>query len=161
MLVFGSDGHEYTAKSYDNDISVGCRIQTFDSAETVRSELPSVAKLGQSVDDRSTRYLNRDGGWVHATGGIIQGMKNVTALGGKIIGGKEVKRLIHNGGRASGVECSDGSVFTADLVVIATGSWTPSALPVLNLEGKCTATGYSFFLLILGISSPSLGRALP
>ena len=67
--------------------------------------------------------------------------------GGEIIPGKQAKSLIREDDDTTTceVECTDGTTFTADVVVITTGSWTPSAFAELDLEGECTATGYVAF----------------
>ena len=66
----------------------------------------------------------------------------VESLGGKVIPAKAVSNLIQKDGKTVGVNCEDGSSYDADLVVIASGSWTASAFPGLHLEEKCLATGY-------------------
>lgn len=55
--------------------------------------------------------------------------------------------LVKEDGKTTGVNCADGSLFRADLVVIASGSWTPSTFPSLPLFGKCLATGYVFIVM--------------
>ena len=67
----------------------------------------------------------------------------VTQMGATILLGKEVKELIkdENGFETTGVRCSDGSQYDADLVVLALGSWTPSTFSGLSYSGACLATG--------------------
>jgi sarcosine oxidase / L-pipecolate oxidase len=141
VLVLGPENDAYTNKSFENDLSAGCRLQKLDDPDARGSLFPPGVALGPCIADRSLCYMNHDGGWVHATGGIAQGMKNVARLGGKVIPGKQVQTLLRKDGKTSGVECTDGSIFEADVVVIATGSWTGSVFADLKLEGKFTATG--------------------
>lgn len=88
-------------------------------------------------------YLNIDGGWVYSTGGVERAMQLVRELGGQIIPGKEVISLIKSGHMTKGVKCGDGNEFAADVVVLATGSWTASAFPELHLGERAHATGYA------------------
>jgi glycine/D-amino acid oxidase-like deaminating enzyme len=69
-------------------------------------------------------------------------ISKVVALGGKVIVSKHVKKIMRRNRRTTGVECSDGSSYDASLLVVATGSWTHSAFPELNLGSRCLATGY-------------------
>jgi sarcosine oxidase/L-pipecolate oxidase len=68
-------------------------------------------------------------------------LDEVKALNGKVLPGMNVTRILRKGGQTSGVQCSDGTVFDAALVVLAAGSWTPSAFPELDLGRICLATG--------------------
>lgn len=86
-------------------------------------------------------YLNRDGGWAAATQGVSAMMSRVTALGGTILSDKGVSKLIREDGKTTGVLCSDGTTFNADMVILATGSWTASAFPELNLNSNFVSTG--------------------
>ena len=86
-------------------------------------------------------YLNRNGGWADAGQGMSVLLDEVKALNGKVLPGMNVSRILRKGGQTSGVQCSDGTVFDAALVVLAAGSWTPSAFPELDLGRICLATG--------------------
>ena len=86
-------------------------------------------------------FLNRDGGWAFAAQGITKMTECVLSMGGKVIGGKDARGLSKVGGRTTGVKCSDGTTMNADLVVIASGSWTASSFTDLDLENSCLATG--------------------
>ncbi|ESK93652.1 fructosyl amino acid oxidasesarcosine [Moniliophthora roreri MCA 2997] len=55
----------------------------------------------------------------------------------------------------------DGSVFEADLVVIATGSWTPSAFPDLGLGEKCLATGQCAAMVQLSPKEANAYQSIP
>jgi sarcosine oxidase/L-pipecolate oxidase len=86
-------------------------------------------------------YLNRSGGWADAGQGMTVLLDEVKALNGKVLPGMNVIRILRKDGQTTGVQCSDGTVFAAALVVLATGSWTPSAFPELDLGRICLATG--------------------
>jgi glycine/D-amino acid oxidase-like deaminating enzyme len=68
-------------------------------------------------------------------------MDKVIALGGRVLAGKDAETLLQHEGKTSGVRCADGTVFRAQVVILATGSWTASSFPDLRLE--CVATGQS------------------
>ena len=68
-------------------------------------------------------------------------LSKVVALKGKVLPGKSVHKILRQNGKTTGVQCIDDSVFDARLVIIATGSWTASAFPELDLAHMCLATG--------------------
>lgn len=73
----------------------------------------------------------------------------VISLKGKVLPGKNVTKIIKQNGRTIGVECSDGVIYDASLLVIATGSWTHSAFPELDLRPRCLATGHGIAMMEL------------
>jgi len=92
--------------------------------------------------DTASGYFNKEGGWANATRGVARGIELVRELGGSVEGGKVVKALAKDRkGKTRGVKCADGEEISADLVVLATGSWTASTFPQLNLDSLCVATG--------------------
>ena len=70
-------------------------------------------------------------------------MARVIALGGKVLRGKTVIGLVReDDGRTRGVTLADGSSIRADLVVVASGSWTASTFRELALGSEtCISTG--------------------
>lgn len=136
-----SDTYEdsYANKSYINDVELGARVEKLITGEEIREKFPS--DINVASFDGSSGYLNRDGGWAHAAQGIRLMMDSVVSLGGKVLPGKSVAKLLQENGRTIGVECADSTVFNADLVVLAAGSWTASSFPKLDFGGKCIATG--------------------
>lgn len=147
FVIHQSDSGGYSDQSYTNDISLGARIEDLHTPEAIRAIFPSNV---QTVSfEGVSGYLNRDGGWAFATQGIALLMRRVASHGAQILSGKAVTSLIQEGGRTTGVRCADGTHYDADLVVIASGSWTPSTFPALDLKGKCLATGYVFATLFL------------
>ena len=131
----------YTDRAYDNDVAVGAAVELLSKPEAIRSAFPSTARV--SFPDHARGYINRDGGWAFASQGIERMMDKVASLGGKIIPGKAVSELRRSDGKVSAVRCADGSEYAADLVVLATGSWSASSFPGLGLDTKCLATGYA------------------
>lgn len=140
----GEGAAGYTRKSYTNDLALGVRVVNLEDKEE-RTSIFDGVELGSAFTRDCFAYLNQDAGWVYAEGGTRRALENVKALGGTVTGGKAVKELIkENGrtGRTTGVRCTDGSTYPADIVVLATGSWTPSAFPELVPQSQCVATGY-------------------
>ncbi len=132
----------YTDQAYENDVAVGATVEPLLKPEAIHSALPNTVRV--SLADNARGYINRDGGWVFASQGIQRMMDKVVSLGGNIIPGKAVSELCRSNGRVSTVRCADGSAYDADLVVLATGSWSASTFPDLGLQTRCLATGSVF-----------------
>lgn len=141
MLVLGSPDSvvDYKDKSYQNDLEMGLRIMPLDDRTAIQQVFPPEAHVGNF--SHHTGYLNRDGGWANAGHGISLLITKITALNGKIIGGKNATELIRQGQKTIGLRCTDGTVFETDLVVLATGSWTGSSFPDLSMGNIFRATG--------------------
>ena len=145
VLIMGEGAAGFTKASYANDLALGVRVANLEDEEKRKGVFPEGVELGVAFARDCFAYLNRDGGWVYAEGGTRRALENVQTLGGTVIGGKVVKELVKEGGemeRTTGVRCADGSVFSAELVVLATGSWTPSIFPEPVPQSQCLATGY-------------------
>lgn len=142
VVVLGAsdtEGRTYTDESYVNDVALGADVYTLDTNEAIHAVFPPGVRIASSIN--RTGYFNREGGWANAGQGLSILLSKVAALNGKIFPGKDVTKIILHDGKTTGVECKDGTTFDAALVVIATGSWTPSAFPNLNLRNMCLATG--------------------
>ncbi len=138
VLVLDSAGDRlYASKAYTNDVALGARTIKFSSGDAMRTIFPDSVKTGSAFDG-AFGYANLESGWAFATRGIEMLMLRVTALGGKVMGGKAVTGLIRPDGRTSGVTLADGSSISACLVVIASGSWTASTFrrDLLDLDDK-------------------------
>lgn len=90
---------------------------------------------------RSTGYLNLDGGWANAAQGVQLMTSKVIAMGGKVVPGKSAQRILREDEKTTGVQCTDGTIFDAALVVLAIGAWTASTFRDLDLAETFTATG--------------------
>jgi sarcosine oxidase / L-pipecolate oxidase len=141
VLVVGTGGKgSYSDDAYHNDVALGARIKALDTPAEIKSIFPPGAVISSFEDYAG--YINYEGGWAFSSQGISLLVEKVMKLGGKIIPGKAVVELLKTeDGSTNGVKCADGSLYEADLVVIASGSWTPSTFPALDLYGKCLATG--------------------
>ncbi|PPQ62942.1 hypothetical protein CVT24_006182 [Panaeolus cyanescens] len=147
VLVLGSSDQgddEYANEAYKNDLALGADIELLNTAGEIAAVFPPSVRL--TGFESRFGYLNRDGGWADAGKGLSRLIGRVRALGGKFVTGKVACDIIRcEDGSAGGILCSDGSKYEADLTIIATGSWTPSTFPQLDLGRMCLATGYSVF----------------
>lgn len=128
--------------AYANDKALGCRTAFYPDAQSIR-ESAFPANVPIASFDGSWAYLNRDGGWAYSAQGVQRMIDMVIAKGGKVLSGQGAVELVRKDGRTIGVKLSDGTVYGADLIVLAAGPWTASTFPDLALQGKCLATGYA------------------
>jgi glycine/D-amino acid oxidase-like deaminating enzyme len=77
-------------------------------------------------------YLNPTGGWVESGGVIARLVKEAREAGIELIEQVKAPRPVLAAGRCTGIESADGHVWTADLVLVAAGAWTPEVLPHLH-----------------------------
>jgi sarcosine oxidase / L-pipecolate oxidase len=143
VLVLGSSDTEeetsYVSESYRNDVALGAVLERLQNGDQIRSVFPPDIRTATFSDRRG--YLNRDGGWANAGQGLSMLLSKVIALKGKVLPGKSVHKILRKNGKTTGVQCTDDSVFDAGLIIIATGSWTASTFPELDLAHMCLATG--------------------
>ncbi|KAJ7209719.1 FAD dependent oxidoreductase [Mycena pura] len=161
VLVLGSpDCADYTHK-YLNDVEMGVRVVPLNTSAALREAFPPEVRVG-SLSDYSG-YLNKESGWANASQGVSVLMSKVTALNGKIVPGKTAMELIRPGPslKTTGVRCSDGTVFEADLVVLATGSWTASVFPDVSTGNTYCATGQSVAMVQLTPEEGDIYRKSP
>ncbi|KAI6007717.1 FAD dependent oxidoreductase [Pisolithus orientalis] len=157
-------GRALTDKSYENDFAEGARVTLLPNAEKIRSAFPdSLHRIPEHerplqhrlLGDFSnyTGYINLDGGWVEATRSVKILLGIVIARGAKVESGKEVLTLLNSNADGSGYTCGamcvDGSMYCADQVILAAGSWTASSFPGLELDQRCLASGQSLAFLQL------------
>lgn len=77
-------------------------------------------------------YLNPIGGWVESGRVIAMLAQEAREAGIEVIEQVKAPRPVLTAGRCNGIESSDGRVWTADLVLVASGAWTPEVLPHLQ-----------------------------
>jgi sarcosine oxidase/L-pipecolate oxidase len=123
-----------------NDIDQGVRVKEIhDQLGTeVRALFPAGVELGPSLSAGFEGYFNFDSGWANAKRGVECAMAIVCKLGGVIESNRRVCGLASDG---KGVRLEDGTEIKADYIVIATGSWTPSSFPDLDVSERVLATG--------------------
>ncbi|KAJ5888099.1 FAD dependent oxidoreductase [Penicillium taxi] len=132
----------YARKSYDNVRKVEedrDQVVFLHTQEDVQSVVPPYDNV-----DVAGGYVNWGSGWADAGGSVLFAKKMLDREGGvKFLTG-DVSRVMYGDcdvgskRRATGVELADGSSVTADLVILATGAWTPA---LVDLRGKAVATG--------------------
>ncbi|KAK7057537.1 DAO domain-containing protein, partial [Favolaschia claudopus] len=163
VLVLGDtdSADDYKHKAYLHDQEIGVRILPLENPAGLRQVFPPHAAVG--TFETRAGYLNRDSGWANAGQGVSLLMKQVTALHGKILVGKNAIELIHQAEnfKTTGVRCSDGSILEADLVVLATGSWTRSAFPDLPGGNIYQATGQCVAMIQLSQDEAELYKDCP
>jgi len=84
-------------------------------------------------------YLNPIGGWVESGRVIAMLAKEAREARIEVIEHVKAPRPVLASGRCNGIESSDGGVWTADLVLVASGAWTPEVLPHLQNVMRTTA----------------------
>ncbi|KAI0317135.1 FAD dependent oxidoreductase [Amylostereum chailletii] len=159
VLVLGSEDGPYARDAYENDRTIGARVTELANTEAIRSVIPSGLRTGSFHG--SSGYHNMDGGWAFAAQGVSKMMAQVEKFGGKVIPGKAAAGLVKEDGRVVAVSCADGSVFDGDVVVLASGSWTASSFPELDLNTQCLATGQSIAGIQLTAEEANLYRECP
>ena len=141
VLVLGSpEQSAYAGPAYENDVSIGARLTVLPDAAAIKSVFPKGVSIADFEGQKG--YYNADGGWAFAAQGVERVLEMVTHLGGKVVPGKAATELVKESGKVVGVKCADGESFDADVVVIASGSWTACSFPELDLGARCMATGY-------------------
>jgi len=135
--------HHYLEKALENvkarlGLKVGKRC---DGGQIEPMECPEdvncvMACMGGDCGDQG--YVNWTSGWADAEAGMRYMRSLVEATGRVEFRTAEVKRLQFGKDRVEGVELVTGEELTADLIVLATGAWTPK---LLDLRGIASATG--------------------
>jgi sarcosine oxidase subunit beta len=106
-------------------VDEGLEVQVVDD----RDELRALAD-GLAVEEvRAAKWTPRDAKLnpLRLCYGLLEAVR---ALGGSVVTGVRVERLLASGGRASGVATSHGEV-AAGAVLLATNAWTPALVPHL------------------------------
>lgn len=137
------EAHEYLAKSMQNvketlGLKVGRRddggqVEPMETVEDVRRVTKT---CGGDCGIRG--YVNWTSGWADAEEGMKYMRSLVEATGRVKFQTAEVRRLHYSLDRVEAVELVSGETITADLIVLATGAWTPK---LLDLRGIASATG--------------------
>ncbi|THV81113.1 FAD dependent oxidoreductase [Aureobasidium pullulans] len=131
-----SEGGEIEAMETQSDIRNIFRDNTNAAQETAVAAAAATGKGGSSVGDFG--YVNWRSGWADAEKGMRVLRARVEETNRVNFLHASVSRLQFSNDAVTGCETDDGRVLTADLVVLATGAWTPA---LLDLRGRCSATG--------------------
>jgi len=142
-MVLGFSGmNAYADEAYKNDVTLGAEVSLLPDGDAIRAAFP--LDVPTPSFDHDAGYFNCEGGWVNAGQALSLMISKIVDLGAKVIPGKMVRAIVRGKTDATmrRVECEDGSFYDASLVVIATGSWTPSSFPDLGSLHTCgLATG--------------------
>lgn len=146
LLVYPGDSvsaKEYARKSYNNVRQIeGDNVVFLPTQKDVLSVVPP---YGDELDVAGG-YVNWGSGWSDA-GASVAFAKQMLDADGKVefchgsvdrVLFDETQSASKSKPRAKGVALIDGTTLTADLVVLATGAWTPR---LVDLRGKAVATG--------------------
>ncbi|KAI0036149.1 FAD dependent oxidoreductase [Vararia minispora EC-137] len=161
VLVIGASTNpsEAGAAAYANDVAIGARLTRLTDAQAIHSMFPTGVSLGPFTGIQG--YLNQDGGWAFAAQGVAKLLERVKALGATVVSGKAATELVRREERAIGVRCADGEIFGADLIVLASGSWTACSFPELDLGLRCLATGQGLVTIQLTSEEAERYRDVP
>jgi sarcosine oxidase/L-pipecolate oxidase len=141
LLVYPDDSasagaREYARKSYNNVKRMeGNNVEFLPSKADVLRVVPA---YGDDLDVAGG-YVNWGSGWSDAAAGVrfareqLEGTNVVFKTG-------DVQRVLYDSASnaTTGVALSDGSIISADLVILATGAWSPK---LVDLRGRAVATG--------------------
>ena len=141
LMVGTAENSAYMKQSYLNVREIeGDDVVELPSKAAVQSVVP-----GYGIEaDVAGGYVNWGSGWGDAEASVRYAKKKLDETGRVDVRTGDVKRLVsveQEGSKArkiTGVELSDGTTITADLVILATGAWTGR---LVNLDGRANATG--------------------
>ncbi|KAK0707468.1 FAD dependent oxidoreductase [Lasiosphaeris hirsuta] len=132
-------GMDYTRFSWANVLSLASRNPGLVGPV---QELPDVAairdRVGTGGSSGSWGYVNEGSGWANAQTSMAWLFDQVKATGRVRFISGTIASLEHTGTTVTGASLSDGSVLSAELVIVAAGAWTGS---LVNLSGQAIATG--------------------
>jgi glycine/D-amino acid oxidase-like deaminating enzyme len=106
--------------------SRGHSLQRLDSTEVSR-RFPEW--ITESYPDG---YFNPAGGYAESAKVVAKLAEQARLSGVEVIEGVGMQEVVIRGGRVVGIEGTDTVQHEADLVVVATGAWTPTLLPQLQ-----------------------------
>jgi sarcosine oxidase/L-pipecolate oxidase len=133
----GKQGEKYVRESLDNvrNISTQTNQDTIRDLKT-RKEIDAAVGTGGGSGDWG--YINTQSGWADAEAGMKWLCRRAESTGRIIFKTGEAISLLKSGTKILGVKFKDNTSLLADLVILATGAWTPS---LIDLRGRATATG--------------------
>jgi sarcosine oxidase/L-pipecolate oxidase len=109
------------------------------SPERIHERFPVITG---KLDGWNINVWNPTAGWAKAGEALERMAHAAMGRGVQYVSGDTgyVRKLVFRDGECTGVVTADGSVYEADLIVLATGPWTPS---LIDLQGQLTAKGHS------------------
>ncbi|KAL3439776.1 fructosyl amino acid oxidase [Aspergillus insuetus] len=130
LCVAQGNSHAYLESSRQNLDRMGIRVETR-AGSALRDYCPAIQ--GDLAD--TAGYFNPICGWADAQGSLQYLARQCIDAGVSFLSGASgtVVSLVQDGTRVVGVKTRAGSVLRADLVVLATGAWTPHLVEMDNL----------------------------
>ncbi|KAG8898994.1 hypothetical protein FRB99_007005 [Tulasnella sp. 403] len=149
VVILGSS--QYLDSSLVNDKAAGASVVELPDQSAIRSIIPAQVPIGDMGG--ATGYINKSNGWANAGAGVSAMLQKVKDLGGKVLPGTKVSglRFEDGNGKVLGVNLQNGGEVEADIVILATGSWTPSTFGTYcrGITDRLTATGQSIGVIQL------------
>lgn len=129
-------GNDYIAQSMETSQSLGQSTTEYPDAKAVREIYPSI----QAHLDGLRAHSNPHGGWANAETSIRKLATDCSSAGVSFITGKRgtVLSLKYRDSSVVGVHVADGGSISASRVILSTGAWTNTLLPI---ESATTASG--------------------
>lgn len=133
LLLSGSrmEPGSFEQRSFEQLAKRGFRVERMD-ADALRRRFPA-----WNADLYPEGYLSHEAGWAESGEVVRQLVQEAVAAGVSLVQG-QAHDFLDDGGRVAGVRLTSGSTLGADVVVLATGAWTPSLLtehPPLRASG--------------------------
>jgi sarcosine oxidase/L-pipecolate oxidase len=130
-------GEKYVRQSLDNvrKISTQANQNIIRDLKT-RKEIDAAVGTGGGSGDWG--YINTQSGWADAEAGMKWLRRKAESTRRIIFKTGEAISLLKPGTKILGAKLKDNTSLLADLVILATGAWTPS---LIDLRGRATATG--------------------
>ncbi|ORZ03634.1 FAD dependent oxidoreductase [Syncephalastrum racemosum] len=151
VLMLGKDGkfssYEEASMRLLQERGHGGSLEELD-AEAIKTRFPVFGDAVKAGYDKAC--FNHQGGWCHSSEAIIHLYQKCVANGVHFVLGPELGSFTHlelAGDKVTGIRTKDGEVHEADLVVMATGAWTPALLRDMN--SALLATGQTVVQFVL------------
>ena len=125
------------------------------------------AALGEAFQfEGQVGYFNPQGGWAEALNATKAVLDEAKRVGAQVVPNAEVVSLVYAPAkdemtkkpRATGVRTADGRTFLADVVVLATGSWSTHLLQQLHLGTEPNLFRPSAHCVLTIKIDPSVGK---
>ncbi|KAL4922133.1 FAD dependent oxidoreductase [Aspergillus aurantiobrunneus] len=115
-------------------------LETLERSQ-IRERFPVVTG---ALDGWNINVWNPTAGWARAMDALQRLASAAMQNGVQYVSGEEgyIRKLLYSddGRECTGAVAADGTTYTAELIVLATGAWTPS---LIDLQGQLTAKGHS------------------
>ena len=125
--------------------------------EQVRQKFPLVTG---TLDGWNINVWNPTAGWADAGEALRRMALAAQKNGVEFVSGDRgyVRKLLRSSNTCKGVITQDATIHTADLVIIASGAWTPS---LIDLEDQLTAKGHAVAHIQLSPAETTRYRSIP